>query len=391
MSELARVQDMLAGAERAASAGNLASADALLRSVARIQEAELGPLHPDLANTLNNLAIVAENTGRPGEAETFYRRAVAITSASLPAEHPMVAASRQNLEEFCRSHGIPIEEAPVAAPPAPPAEPGPDLSSRRDPADEAKRRARGRRADAGHVTKPAPRPAEARVAPPAAADTRVPSRPPPPTASRPLPFALGKASRPLAIAIGLVLLVTAGLLVTRPWSARDPSTAPAAEPMETPTAEPASVPPPAPVSAPPPAPLPVEQAQPPTAAQPDAAREVVADEPAEPSSGAITLATVELCRTLSTRGEWRCDAAGNTVAPGPLVFYTRVRTPRNTAVVHRWYRGDELRETRRLTIRTNPDPGYRTYSRHTVDEGDWRVEARTAEGDLLHERRFAVR
>jgi hypothetical protein len=42
-----------------------------MREVARIQEADLGPLHPDLANTLNNLAIVAEQTGQPEEAESF--------------------------------------------------------------------------------------------------------------------------------------------------------------------------------------------------------------------------------------------------------------------------------------------------------------------------------
>ena len=91
------------------SRDDLALADELLRGAARIQEAELGPLHPDLANTLNNLAIVAEKTGRLDDAETFYRRAVAIASASLPADHPMIAASRENLEDFCRAHGLPID------------------------------------------------------------------------------------------------------------------------------------------------------------------------------------------------------------------------------------------------------------------------------------------
>ena len=97
---------MLEVAEHAATGGDFASADELLRGAARIQEAELGPLHPDLANTLNNLAIVAEKMGRPGDAETFYRRATAIASASLPADHPMVADSRQNLEDFCRARGL---------------------------------------------------------------------------------------------------------------------------------------------------------------------------------------------------------------------------------------------------------------------------------------------
>src|SRR5207247_1980870 len=50
------------------------------------------------------------------DAETFYRRAVAIASASLPADHPMIAVSRQNLEDFCRARGLPIDPPGVATP-----------------------------------------------------------------------------------------------------------------------------------------------------------------------------------------------------------------------------------------------------------------------------------
>ena len=112
MSELPDAARMLEAAEQAARSENFGLADELLRRAAHIQELELGPLHPDLANTLNNLAIVAEKTGRLDEAETFYRLAVAITSASLPADHPMIAASRENLEDFCRARGLPIDRSP---------------------------------------------------------------------------------------------------------------------------------------------------------------------------------------------------------------------------------------------------------------------------------------
>jgi hypothetical protein len=45
-----------------------------------------------------------------------------------------------------------------------------------------------------------------------------------------------------------------------------------------------------------------------------------------------------------------------------------------------------------LTIRANATEGYRTYSRQTVDNAeDWRVEVRSANGELLFERRFAVK
>ena len=112
-------RQLLEMAERFAVEGDLSSADQLLRDAARIQEAELGPLHPDLANTLNNLAIVAEKTGRTSDAETFYRRAAAILSESLPADYPMVVESRKNLEDFCREHGLSIAEATVMTPSAP--------------------------------------------------------------------------------------------------------------------------------------------------------------------------------------------------------------------------------------------------------------------------------
>ena len=74
-----------------------------------------------------------------------------------------------------------------------------------------------------------------------------------------------------------------------------------------------------------------------------------------------------------------------------MIFYTRVRSPRETAVVHRWYHGGTLRQSKMLKIQPNTTEGYRTYSRLTVDDGDWRLEVRSADGSLLHERRFAVR
>jgi hypothetical protein len=320
MSDLRDAGRMLEAAEQAAVAEDLASADELLRGAARIQEAELGPVHPDLANTLNNLAVVAEKTGRFGDAETFYRRAVAIASASLPVGHPMIAASRKNLEDFCRARGLSFAPASIDVPGAG-AEP------------------------AAEVT------------------------PPPPAVPR-------RVSRPLASAtIGVVVvLVTATFLVRRPWSSHETSTpAPNAEGAIPPqAAEPAR---PNPVA--PSAPTPIEPAPPSTVPR---------------SPGAITLATAQLCRTLSTSGgKWGCDPAVDPVSPGPLVLYTRVRSPRDAVVVHRWYRGDALRQSVTLTIGANATEGYRTYSRQTVDGGaDWRVEVRTSDGTLLQERRFVV-
>src|SRR5436190_13867057 len=177
MTEQQDARHLLDRAERAATAGDLSSADELLRSAARIQEEELGPLHPDLANTLNNHAIVAERTGRSSEAETLYRRAAAIAAAALPSDHPMVAASRQNLEDFCRARGLSSDAAAVIPPtktvPPSSAAPPPDL-----------------RSSATIATQPLP----------------------------PAP-APGRAPHSLAgVATGAVVLVAAVLLVLRPWA-----------------------------------------------------------------------------------------------------------------------------------------------------------------------------
>ena len=106
MRELRIVVD---AAEQAAAAGDHASAEQLLREAAVLQEARLGPVHPDLANTLNNLGVVCEITDKPADAELCYRRAYAIATAALEPDHPFVATSRKNLRDFCEARGTPVE------------------------------------------------------------------------------------------------------------------------------------------------------------------------------------------------------------------------------------------------------------------------------------------
>ena len=78
--------------------------------------------------------------------------------------------------------------------------------------------------------------------------------------------------------------------------------------------------------------------------------------------------------------------------PGRLVFYTRLIAVQNTSVVHRWYRGDDVRQSIRLDVPARRQ-GFRTFSRGTVyaTEGEWRVELRTRDGQVLHTERFTVR
>ena len=81
------------------------------------------------------------------------------------------------------------------------------------------------------------------------------------------------------------------------------------------------------------------------------------------------------------------------VTPGRLSFLTRLDVPATTQVVHQWYFGDEVVQSVRLRIQAAGRPGYRTYSRQTIDaarSGAWRVELRSADGRVLAEERFTV-
>jgi hypothetical protein len=374
MSEPEDAGHMLELAEQAAMAGDLESADALLRGALRIQEGALGPLHPELANTLNNLAIVAEKTGRLEEAEAFYRRAVAIATDSLPPGDPMIAASRENLEAFCRARGLPIDAPAIAVAPVPDApasdEPGPDTA----------------RAAAKVPGVPA---APERSATPLSVPPLM-SAPAAPTAADPLPPASQKGTPPIAWAIGAAAVLVVALLVWRPWSTE--RLAPASPAPAPPPAAAREQPPPAP---PPARPAPVEQPPSPAVAPKNddrSARDT--PRPTRPTpSAAVTLAVAQLCQSFSTNGaSWHCVPAGDEAAPGRLVLYTRVKSAADGTVVHRWYRGTALRQSVTLRTLANATQGYRTYSQQTVDGAqEWRVEVRSANGDLLYEQRFAVR
>ena len=99
-----------------------------------------------------------------------------------------------------------------------------------------------------------------------------------------------------------------------------------------------------------------------------------------------------LCQDLSTAGaRWECTAVSDPAAAGSVYFYTRIATATSTRVHHRWYRDGRLRQDVNLAIQANRAAGYRTYSRQRLDDGDWRVEAVTAEGVVLHEARVAIR
>ena len=334
MPEQREARSIIENAEQAAAAGNYVFAEDLLREAAALQEQTLGPHHPDLANTLNNLGVVCEMTDNPIDAEHYFRRAHAIATASLAPDHPFVATSSKNLHDFCSVRGRPVE-----LPPSPPEV-------------------------AAWLEGPAPPPALDNESSSSSNDEVATPSPP------------QKFSRVLALgALGVVALLVVVLLVAAPWdspaektssTSSPPATtiAPVREPVETtPTA-----PPPALIVPPPPAPI-----------------------APSPRTANSSVAAARLCTAIA---DWRCETAGSPVPAGPMFFYTQVKSATATTIEHRWYQGDRLHRAVQLRIEANPGAGYRTYSRNTISGergGDWRVELRSADGTVLHEERFTVR
>eukprot|EP00752_Nemacystus_decipiens_P009291 g8302.t1 len=74
------------------------------RSLA-IGEKVLGPDHPDVATSLNNLAGLFESQGNYEAAKPLYERSLAIGEKVLGPEHPHVAASLNNLAALLESQG----------------------------------------------------------------------------------------------------------------------------------------------------------------------------------------------------------------------------------------------------------------------------------------------
>lgn len=348
MSKSGEARSIIEAAEQAAGAGNYARAEVLLREAALLQEARLGSLHPDLANTLNNLGIVCEMNGNPDEAERCLRRAVTIATTALEADHPFVATSRKNLHDFCETRRKPVElsTSSPAVTPTPEAE----------------------------TTVSMDLPHESRLL----AETQDLQ---PPVHRRSIRlFAVG-ALGPAAM---LIVIFTAA----RPWLTSTEQARVSSSPaiaMDSPRE----------ISAPLDAAVSLEK--PPSAIETTkAAGKYVRHEMSASPSAASTYAHPEVVRArlCAELEEWRCDPPDRPVPPGPLFFYTQVKSVSPTTIQHRWYRDNRLHQSVDLRLQASPSLGFRTYSRNVMDgdsAGSWRVELRSEAGALLHEERFTVR
>lgn len=343
---------IIEAAQQAVAAGDYSEAERLLREAAAIQELNLGAVHPDLASTLNNLALVCERTNKFDEAEQGYRRAHAIAVASLGPGHPFVTTSLKNLVDFCAAHEIPFWKPPAAVPDA-------ETSS----------------------TEP-----EAEVEPEAEAspEPMLPVEKP------------GTAWAPRTIALatlGVAVVVAVAFAVQRRGITGTSDPLPPAQNRPSPASDPA----PTPVTTPP---L-VSEQQPAVTLE---RRAVTAPSAVEPPHAAETSATsasvrvlnAQLCSALEKSGspDWKCAPVTGAAQPGTYMLYTRLLTTFDTTVEHRWYRGERVQQVRQLRVAASPGTGYRTFSRNTISPeraGDWKVEVRGADGAVLWQAQFVVR
>jgi hypothetical protein len=344
------VPAIVEAAEQAVAAGDYASAERHLREAIAVQEATVGPSHPDLANTLNNLGVVCERAGKTVEAERSYRQAYAVARSALDAEHPFVVTSARNLREFCEAWGLPFERP----------------------------------------TTPSTVPARAER--PAHTPVPTPDHSPPAEPRRPS-FAI--SVRTLAI-LGAGVLAFIWLIVSGPFrTGRDDRSA--ASPPTVVTDKPAG-PAGAPAAVTPREGKAVESPHAPATSRPGNMSSRAGHGRTDGAVTSVSVARAQVCRGLSTRAsngtDWPCDPVRDSAPAGTLFFYTRVVSAQPTMVLHRWYRGVSLQQQVELSVNANPGAGYRTYSRLTIGPeraGDWTVELRTTDGTLLHKEFFVVR
>lgn len=346
MTDLLDPAPIIEAAQQAAAAGDYSEAERLLREAAGVQELSLGSVHPDLASTLNNLALVCERTNKFDEAEHGYRRAHAIAVASLRPGHPFITTSLKNLVDFCAAHEIPFWKPPAAV--------SDDETSSPEPEAEA---------------------------------------PPEPVLAVYKP---GRTWPPRTIAmatLGVAVVVAVAFAVQRrgitdtsdpllqaqnrssstndspPTSGTTPTLIGKHQPTVTPERRAATTP------------APVER--------PNAPETSI-------TSASVSVLNAQLCSALEKRGspDWQCTPVNGDPQPGTYILYTRLLTNADTTVEHRWYRGERVQQVRRLGVAASPGRGYRTFSSNTISPeraGDWKVELRGADGTVLWEAHFVIR
>ena len=71
----------------------------------QVAEQAVGPNHPSVATSLNNLAGLYTAQGQYAQAEPLYKRSLAILEKALGPDHPNVATSLDNMAELYKKTG----------------------------------------------------------------------------------------------------------------------------------------------------------------------------------------------------------------------------------------------------------------------------------------------
>lgn len=79
------------------------------KAALKVAEQNVGPDHPNVATSLNNLAELYHTQGDYAKAEPLYKRALAILEKALGPDHPDVATSLENLAGLYRVTKRPAE------------------------------------------------------------------------------------------------------------------------------------------------------------------------------------------------------------------------------------------------------------------------------------------
>jgi hypothetical protein len=95
--------------------GRYTDVEPLFQRALAIRETALGPEHPNLASSLNNLAELYRNQGEYAKAEPLYERALAIWEKALGPEHPNVTTCLENYALCLRAMDRPEEAEPLAS------------------------------------------------------------------------------------------------------------------------------------------------------------------------------------------------------------------------------------------------------------------------------------
>jgi hypothetical protein len=94
-----------------------------------------------------------------------------------------------------------------------------------------------------------------------------------------------------------------------------------------------------------------------------------------------------------TAGSWRCERLRSGTTPDAVYYYTRVKTPREILVHHRWTHDGTVVKTVSLRVSANMDTGFRTFSRQVLGAraaGQWEVALLAPGGAVIDTQRFAV-